>query len=157
MIILRNKCFGGKDNRTPIPSEQKFTADPEIEAVFGKMKLVIEASKSKWQTSKSKLSITDQKIVDKLKNDIKRGYLYEDGPAGGDTHFLEKFSHKTGNNKSTMMSKFINYSDRLNYRIYPPEVKRNTKTGEVEYIQRIVLESCEGHGRNGARNYSTIN
>ena len=48
------------------------------------------------------------------------------------------------------MSKKISYSDRLNYRIYPPEVKNGV------YQMKVVLISCSSHLIPGIGQYSEI-
>lgn len=147
MIILRNKQYSRRDI---LPIEDRFINIPGID--IEDIKIVVEPSKNKWEKDKSKLSITDKSIVDKLKKDIKNGYLYEDGPNGGDTHWLKDFSNKN----SHLMSKFISYNNRLNYRIYEPIEEFDEDTGCTEYTIKVVLESCLGHGRNGAKNYSDV-
>lgn len=142
--------------RTPIPPQisELFKPQPEIEKKFP-LKIIVEPSKNKWSNDISKLSVTDKKRVDKLKKDIREGHLFDNnGDPDSDTHYLSDFSKTVGPNKSLLMSKYINHSDRLNYRVYPPKLVEDEKTGKTEYVQKVVLESCRGHSRNGAKNYS---
>jgi hypothetical protein len=150
MIVLRNKFYSRRDF---LPEKDKFKADPDTEQKIGELKIVVETSKKKWEQDMSNFpkGSPDRIKINQLKNDIKDGYYYEDGPNGGDTHWLKDFSHKD----SHLMSKIINNNDRLNYRVYPPEVVM-LDSGEFRYQQRIVLESCKGHERNGAANYSEV-
>lgn len=147
MIILRNKNYSRRDI---LPEREWFTNMQGLDKET--LRIEVKASKNKWAQDKSRLSITEKEIVDKLKSDIKKGNLYIDGPNGGDTHWLKDFSNKD----SHLMSKFISYSNRLNYRIYRPEIVMNEDTGEYHYTIKVVLESCLGHGRNGAKNYSDV-
>lgn len=150
MIILRKQRQSRLFSRRDIlPEEERFTNIPEEPTA--KVDIDIVPSKSKWANDRSKLSITDKSIVDKLKNDIKQGHLYDDGPNGGDTHWLKDFSNKD----SHLMSKFISYENRLNYRVYKAIVDID-EDGKVKYTIKVVLESCLGHGRDGAKNYSDV-
>lgn len=149
MIILRDKLFG-RENHAKLPEEKRFVADPELVRRFGECQIEISAA-NKFGNDKNKLGPIDKARVNQFKSEIKKGYIYEDGPTGGDTEYLDF----PGEN-SHLMSKKINGSDRFNYRVYPPTIEED-ENGFPIYRQKIVLESCLGHGRNGARNYSTIN
>ena len=148
MKILRTKNFTRRDHLSP--SEWLINGTPEnIE-----LKVKVEESDKFKRQFKQQLP-SNQEIINNFKSDIKNNFYYIDGPHGGDTHWLKDFSHK---GKSHMMSKRINYHDRLNYRIYKPELDEYDEEGNLLPVQKIkiVLESCEGHGRNGAKNYSEI-
>jgi len=137
-----------------LPEKDRFLPDPSVERDLGKdVDLVIETSKKKWESDVNSFPKGSEirKKINQLKNDIKNGYYYIDGPSGGDTHWLKDFSHKD----SHLMSKAIDKDNRLNYRVYPPAIITSS-SGELIYQQRIVLESCKGHERNGAANYSEI-
>lgn len=90
MIILRQKIFR-RDEFTseyhlPISDEIKnnFTEE-EISTPF----LEIESTNKYSQDTKT-LSDAEKKTLAKLKKDIRDGFLYEDGPNGGDTHFFTR-------------------------------------------------------------------
>jgi len=105
----------------------------------------------KFETDFSSHYSIEKKTIRNLKKDILNGHIYSDGPAGGDTHYLSKFSKK---DKLHSLSKSINTVDRFNYLVYPPYLEENEETGELEYKQDIVLSSCKGHYRLGVGNYS---
>lgn len=149
MIILREKIF----RRDELPENEWFKADPKVEKELGTKLTIRPEYSNKWSRDMNLIkSPLDKQIINKLKKDIKNGNLYIDGDAGGDTHYLSDFSHKD----SHLMSKIINKNDRLNYRVYPPKIEYNEDLDKIEYIQKVVFESCKGHGRNGAKNYSEI-
>ena len=99
-------------------------------------------------TQLSKAFVSDRAIIKRLRRDILESHIYDDGPAGGDTHFLSDFSHKD----SHVLSKKINEVDRLNYRIYRPTLIKN-QDGTYDYSVKVVLESCSGHELNGTPDY----
>ena len=141
MIIFREKLFR-RDNISE--TSLKFLLDdPELVKKYGPSKLNIIASK-KYNEDIQKLGIkgsTDRNNLDKLKKDIKDGYLFIDGPGKGDTHPLGDFSKL---NKSFLFSKEISDQHRLNYRVFPPRVIIDNDKKE-KYIQDVVLVSCYGH------------
>lgn len=143
MIILRQKEF----RRDPMP-DNKFIVTEDLinELGISEINISIQESK-KFNEQFSNQFLTEKSVIKKLKKDIRQGYLYEDGPAGGDTHFLSDFSHKD----SHVLSKKITEEDRLNYRIYEPVIE-DSKNGPV-WNQKIVLESCKGHELNGTPDY----
>lgn len=141
MWILRNKLF----RRDYLPDE-KFGPNREIEEKYNVDFYIDIQSTKKYDTQLEKSLYKD--IVKKLRKDIKDGYIYTDGPTGGDTHFLSDFSHKD----SHVLSKKINDEDRLNYRIYRPTLIQKSD-GLYYYSMKIVLESCSGHELNGTPDY----
>lgn len=149
MIILRVKNILDKlfARRDPMPPEsERFEADPEVEKIYGP--LVTEYFKTDTYVKDFKaLMPSAQVAAKKLEDDVKAGFLYYDGPAGGDTHFLADYSHNSGKKKSHFLSKKINTDDRLNYRIYPPAVIEIN--GKDVYYRKVVLSACESHKVNG--------
>lgn len=147
MIVLRQKEF----RRDEIPQYKIFLPDPQIEQQLEvKMKIIVEASSKYSQQGSSPIFKAFKSDIEKLKADIKKGYLYNDGPAGGDTHYLSDYSKKRN---SALMSKIIGNSEhRLNYRVFEPEIIEG-KDGNLHYIQKVVLESCLWHDTNGAGTY----
>lgn len=148
MIVLKRiKYFTRRDY---LPENEQFDEDipSECNIIFN-----IQRTKKFLAQFKDQMP-GDQEIIRSLIKDIKAGYYYSDGPSGGDTHWLKDFSHK---GRSHMMSKKVNYHDRLNYRVYKPSLEYD-EDGNLLPTQtlKIVLESCADHGRNGAKNYSAI-
>lgn len=143
MIIRRKlKLFA---RRVPFPSDlaAEFSL-PVVEALRGNTGFLFEYSGT-YTDQRSKQTPGNCDIIDKLIEDIDDNYLFFDGPAGGDTHWLADESGTGSNPPFVTFSKKINDEDRLNYRIYKPE--RDPKTGK--YIQKIVMSSCEDHSLNG--------
>ena len=153
MRIKRTNDTDENNQRKQLSHDKQFLADPKIEKEFGvKLKIIIDKTK-RFDNEYSKHYSIEKKTITAFKKDILEGNIYYDGPAGGDTHHLEKYS-KDG--IYHMESKCINTVDRLNYLVYPPRLKKNEETGELEYIQRVVLASCKGHYRYGVGTYSEI-
>ena len=145
---MKVKRFSRRDPMLPL--EKQFRADPEIEKKYGKLKIAIHTTK-RYEDDLSKHYSVERKTIRKLKEDIMDGYLYEDGPAGGDTHYLSDYSVE---NDHHTLSKYVTSSDRLNYIVYRPDLRKNEETGELEYIQDIVLASCKEHYGYGVGTYS---
>ena len=140
--------------RDPLPNIL-FKPDPKLEETYGKCNLIIQTSKKFDRDSNKIISPIDKLKIRSLLKDIKNAYLYDNGKTiDSDTHYLSRFS-KTGPTypyKSHLVSKRITYTHRLNYRIYEPVVEE-LPDGTFDYYIKIVLESCFGHGRNGAPDY----
>lgn len=161
MRILRQliqKIFRKDENgniiRDPLP-DVLFKPDLELEKIYGKCNLIIQTSKKFDRDSNKIISPIDKLRIKSLLKDIKEAYLYDDGnTVESDTHYLGRFS-RVGSMypyQSHMVSKRITYSHRLNYRIYEPTIEE-LPDGTFDYYIKIVLESCFGHGRNGAPDY----
>jgi hypothetical protein len=153
MIIPRlkhyiEKLFARRD-KVPNKSEQ-YLADPEIEKKYGKLRTFIVKTDTYRENFKS-LMPTNQERVLRLEEDIRKEYLYEDGPAGGDTHILYDYSHSKGKRESHFLSKKIDSHNRFNYRVYPPGIYNIN--GKDIYLRKIVLSTCEGHKINGGPDY----
>lgn len=143
MIIFKQKEFKQQPPHLPLDENQKFIL-PEGYTIE------IDDKDPKYQ-EQLKRSI-NRDIIKKLRKDIKDNYLYEDGPAGGRTHYLSEFSIL---GKHLTLSKDINKADRLIYRVKPPEIKNGKK------IMKVILVNCEGHfipgiGSYGSRLFSKI-
>lgn len=118
--------------------------DPNLVKIYGPSK-IITAPTRKYNEDQKKLGIVDKRVLNQLKKDIQEGFLIINNPKrrGEDkTHYLGDFS-KLG--KYHTFSKRISDAHRLNYRIYPPKVETDTKTGEKLYLKKVVLVSCYGH------------
>lgn len=155
MIILRklNKLFGIRDEQgnDPLPNPL-FLPDPEIERQYGEIELQVENTK-KYDLGQNKLDKTSKTIVKELRKEIIKGrHYYDDGNnETADSHYLSRLSKNP--RESHLVSKYINGKDRLNYRIYKPQLVEDLDTGEIKYIQKIVFESCYGHDTNGQGSY----
>ena len=139
MIIFREKIF----RRDIFLDGDIISDDSELVSKYGHSSIRIEVSK-KYLNDINKLGIKgspNRVKLDKLKNDIRKGYLDVDGPAGGKTHYLGDYS-KPRNHYT--FSKEITDEHRLNYKVYPPTVI--VENGVEKYVQRVVLDSCFGHG-----------
>ena len=147
MILLRNKLFARRDI---LPDDRKFRADVKLIEQYGIPSVYLGTTKQ-YAEDKKLLGPVLSKIVDGLRKDLRAGYIYDDGPNRGDTHWLKDFSNKN----SIMMSKRISDSDRLNYRIKPPTLIPNpTNKSELIYVIPVTIERCYGHSRLGTKGYT---
>lgn len=130
MIKFRQKTYSDYEI---MPVEDRFLPDPKLEEKYGKC--VISFSDSRTYLKQEPLSMYKDRIK-KLRKDVIDGYLYEDGPNGGETHWMKHLSTK----KAHVYSKKINGRDRLNYLIKRPEVI------DGKYVQKVRFENRVGHG-----------
>lgn len=138
MIIFREKLF----RRDEFSDDKILDADSKLLEEFGELKIQLELS-DKYKKDLPLLGMKgspNRNRLDKLREDLLKSFLTEDGPAGGETHYLGDYS-KSG--KFYTFSKKITDEHRLNYRVYPPEIIINK--GVRYYVQRVVLDSCFGH------------
>lgn len=153
MIIKRKllKLFGIRDTRgnDPLPNPL-FNPDKHLMDQYG-LDLEIEDSK-KYSQDQQKLDSVSKARLKKLRKSIISDLnYYEDGDiSDADTHYLASLSKHPS--KSHLVSKKINGSDRLNYRIYKPRLYEDSD-GNIHYHQKIVFESCLGHDTNGQGTY----
>lgn len=158
MIILRKKIslkellFGlrSEQGNDPLPNPL-FLPDKNLVDQYG-FKLDIQNSK-KYDKDQQKLDSVSKSRVKELRKSIThKGNYYDDGDIeDADTHYLSKLSKNP--KESHLVSKYINGKDRLNYRIYKPQLVEDLDTGEIKYLQKIVFESCYGHDTNGQGTY----
>ena len=146
MIILRQKLF----RRDVFSSSMKFQLDRNLINKYGYPTVYLEYHKD--YNSDARRGGFDKKKVKLLISDIKNGYIYEDGPNGGDTHYLSTFSSQ---GKFLTFSKAVNEKDRLNYRIYPPAEFQDPSDKSKKYLQKIIILSCREHKIPGQGNYLT--
>ena len=142
MIIFREKLFRRDD--VSDNDLKQLLDDPDLVKEYGPSELIIIASK-KYNEDLKKLGIkgsADRNVLEKLKKDVRSGYLFNDGPGKGDTHPLGDFSKK---DKSYVFSKKISEQHRFNYRIFPPKLELDDKTGKLRYGRKVILVSCYGH------------
>jgi hypothetical protein len=144
MLILRDRIFTRRDKLN-----NSDYLDNELNDLGLSVSIDLQRTK-KFNQQYINQSPSNKDIIKNLIKDIKLGYYYEDGPNNGDTHWLKDFSHKD----SHLMSKHINYSDRLNYRIYRPTIELDENGQPLQkQTLKIVLEYCEGHNRNGVEKH----
>lgn len=143
MIILRQKFYSRRDE---LPSPRFDDIPEEWAGKFDSIRYNVRDNGKKYSNDMSQLGSIDKAKVKALRKDLKAGYLYEDGPAGGDTHYLSDFSNKGKH----WMSKSINTSDRMNYIIYPPELDEKKR----EIVIKAVIQSLLGHLGPGQKEYS---
>lgn len=152
MIILRKlrllqKIF----RRDPMPSKKdRFELDVNIMKKPGVTSKRVVQMTPAFQKEYKTLLPQDKRIVDNFKKNVKQGYLYEDGPEGGDTHILGDFS--SNKRKFHRLSKKVNDEDRFNYIVHEPELNL-LEDGTYSYTQKIVLETCKKHKIYGGKKY----
>lgn len=140
MIVFREKIFRRDEISERVLEDLR--EDEDLVSKYGRPTIRISASKLYNDQLKTFGLALDRSRIKKLLQDIKKGHIVNDGPAGGDTHYLGDYS-KLG--KYYTFSKAIDDNNRLNYRVYCPSVGINPITKEEEYVKLIVLESCWGH------------
>ena len=144
MIKFRQKQYVLQESHQRLEELQKFYPSPELIDKFGACEVDIQRDDDFIEQYQE---TTHRSTIKRLIRDIRDWYLYEDGPNGGETHYLSEFSRL---GKFITMSKKINYNDRLNYRIYPPKVEYG------KYKIKVVLINCIGHQISGIGTYSNI-
>ena len=152
MIILRKlnllqKIF----RRDPMPAKgERYEFDEEI-LMRDDVTAFIDVQETKqFNKDYKKLTPSERKLVKSYKKEISEGILYDQGPAGGDTHFLESFSSNL--REFHRISIKVNNDDRFNYIVYKPTLLPK-EDGTFVYYQKIVLESCKEHKLNGGKKY----
>lgn len=117
----------------------------------------IEYSKKYESDMKDPSVLMYSKKMRLLIRDIRDGFMYEDGPNGGETHMLGDYNKK---NKFLLYSKKV-FSDkgvdtyhRVNYAIYKPEVSQDSPSKILVF--KIVIQSVKGHGLLGRKGYSEM-
>lgn len=153
-IKLKNKIFNSlledndKNKRDPLP--EPFEQPDE----WGEYETKYRIRRSdQYNKDMSGFGEVEKQYVRKLVKDIKNGYIYTDGPNGGDTHYLKKYSNP---NKYHRMSKSINTFDRLVYSIYSPKLEEDVETGEKVIAIPIIINSLKGHNIPGQGLYSNV-
>ena len=154
MIILRklkNKLFGIRDiqGNDPLPNPL-FNPDQNLMNQYGLELEIINSNK--YVRGQQKLDSGSKERLKKLRKSITSGlHYYDDGNIeDADTHYLSKLTKHP--KESHLMSKYINGQDRLNYRVYKPQLLED-EDGNTHYSQKIVFESCNGHDTNGQGTY----
>lgn len=148
MIILRknNKTFSDKDTKKRDPLPDLFEHPENWEDKFDDTTVNIRYS-DQYNDDMKELGELVKRDVRNLIKDIKKGYLYTDGPHGGDTHYLKKYSDPK---KYHRMSKSINTFDRLVYTIYPPRLNEEKRVLETP----VTINNAKNHKLPGQKEYS---
>ena len=143
MIIFREKLF----RRDEITEEvyEDLMDKPELVEKYGPSSIKISASKEYNKQMATFGPAINKTRIKALLRDIKAGHLTNDGPNGGDTHYLGDYS-KMG--KSHVFSKAIDETHRLNIRVHCPGEAVNPQTHKTEHLKIVVLESCWEHNIN---------
>lgn len=142
MILFREKVFTRRD---PLPNP--FPIPDEWEDKYDNVIYKVSQVDKEYNKDITKFGPTEKALIKGFRKDLKNGYIYVDGPSGGDTHYLSDYSSP---NKYHRMSKSINDFDRLVYLIYPPILdEKNSKV-----IIPIVIQSLDGHKIYGQGTYS---
>lgn len=81
MIWFREKFYARRDEKIKWKDNS-----------FESGKIIIEKSDRFNRQYQKILSIIDSKLIKGLISDIKKGFIYDDGPNGGDTHYLSDYS-----------------------------------------------------------------
>ena len=106
----------------------------------------------KYEKDISKAGPVIKKKIKSLINDIRKGYVYTDGPLNkdSDTHVLPDFSKLD----YLVWTKSYTTSDRITYFVHEPRVieKDDTKLS----IMTIVITSCFGHNLCNEKSYSKV-
>lgn len=142
MIKFKQKQYVLQESHQRLEESQKFYPSPELIDKFRNCEVDIQRNNDFIEQYQK---TTYRSTIKRLIRDIRDWHLYEDGPAGGETHYLSEFSRL---GKFLTFSKTINNSDRLNYRIYPPQVENGM------YKIKVVLINCIGHQISGIGTYS---
>lgn len=132
MIKFRQKQYVLQESNQRFQDDQKILPSPDLIEQYGKCVLIVEEHPN---FTKQRSKSFYKKEIKSLIKDIKNYYLYA---GGGETHYLSEFSRL---GRFITMSKKISYGDRLNYRIYPPQIENGV------YQMRIVLISCSSHSK----------
>ena len=148
MIILRQRNYNRRDEFDEERDGFKTCIDY---TKLNNPKVKITLSYSKLYNKQMRDISVDKDTIKKLKKDLLDGFLYTDGPNGGDTHFLRDVSKLR---EELVFSKCINTFDRLNYRIYKPIISTDSKTNNSIITIKVQIESCKGHTYRSGKTYS---
>ena len=147
MIIRRKLKIFARRDEFPDDLRREFFKDMETERRFGGIKTIVEPSK-RYLDQRNSQTPANCDIINGIIKDLKSNLVFSD-PSGKNTdpHYLSDYSKTKDKDPFVMFSKKINNEDRLNYKVYKPEIAQIN--GKEEYIQRVVLDSCVGHTISG--------
>lgn len=141
-MILKRKTYSRRD---PLP--KLFEIPREWEGKYDKIEYAVDQIDKQYNKDMQELGSIDKQAVRKLRKDLKDGYLYVDGPNGGDTHYLSDYSNPE---KYHRLTKSINTFDRMDYLVYPPELDEEGR----KLVIPVVIQSLRGHLIYGQGEYS---
>ena len=141
-MIVKRKTYSRRD-----PMPEPFTIPNEWDGKWETIEYAVRQVDKKYNDEIKQFGPLEKQKIKKLREDLKNGYVYQDGPAGGDTHYLEDYSKPEKYHKLT---KTINTSDRLEYSVYPPTLDEKNK----KLVVPIVIQSLKGHTIYGQGTYT---
>lgn len=141
-MILKRKSYSRRD---PLPDP--FSIPEEWDGLWDSIEYQVTQVDRQYNKDIQELGSIDRHYVRKLRKDLRNGFIYQDGPNGGDTHYLEDYSNP---NKYHRLTKSINTFDRLDYLVYPYELDKENR----KLICPIVIQSLKGHNIYGQGEYS---
>lgn len=143
MILKRKKIFS---RRVPLPAP--FPIPQDWDGKYDDVEYRVSIVDKTYNNEMKEFGLVDKAKVRALKKDLENGYIYSDGPAGGDTHYLEDRSLHP--DKFHVMSKSINTCDRMNYGVYQPVLDEDNRL----VIIPITIWAIKGHTIYGQGEYS---
>lgn len=143
-MILKRKTYSRRD---PLP--EPFPVSLEWVGKYDGIEYAVRQIDKQYNKDMQELGSIDKQAVRKLRKDLKEGYLYFDGPNGGDTHYLSDYSNP---GKYHRLTKSINTFDRMDYLVYPPELDEEGR----KLVIPVVIQSLRGHLIYGQGEYSEI-
>ena len=145
MIVMR-KVYSSTSKRSPLPDQ--YPIPDEWEGKYDSVEYDVSIIERRYSDEMKDYGPIDKKKIRGLKKDLEDGFIYTDGPNGGDTHYLTDQNKYP--NKFHLMSKKINTSDRMNYGIYPPKLDEIRR----RLIIPITIWTIKGHTIYGQGTYS---
>lgn len=118
------------------------TVETFINLEFGKL----------YEKQMPNIDPTNKKIIQRFKQDLKSGLIYDDRYPEDDTEYLDQES-KLG--KYLIYTKRINGPDRFSYMIYKPVVKL-VREGHYRVEIKIVIYSVKDHLKPNGQPYLII-
>lgn len=147
-MIIKRKIYSSTPRRVPLPDP--YPVPSEWEGKYDDVEYDVSIIEKRYSDEMKDYGPIDKQKVRGLKKDLENGFIYTDGPNGGDTHYLA--DQNIHPDKFHLMSKAINTSDRMNYGIYPPELDETRR----KLIIPITIWTIKGHEIYGQGNYSEI-
>ena len=142
-MIVKRKIYSNR--RDPLPDP--FPIPEEWIGKFDNTEYVVDQVDKQYNKDMQELGPIDKQTVRKFRKDLKAGNIYQDGPNGGDTHYLADYSDP---GKFHRLTKSINTFDRMDYLVYPPVLDEENR----RVIIPIVIQSLKGHLIYGQGEYS---
>ena len=141
-MIVKRKVYSRRD---PLP--EPFPIPEEWIGKFDHTEYKVSQVDKQYNKDMQELGPIDKQTVRKFRKDLKDGKVYQDGPNGGDTHYLADYSDP---GKFHRLTKSINTFDRMDYLVYPPVLDEENR----RVLIPIVIQSLRGHTIYGQGEYS---